>query len=242
MQYRLDFLISLFISLAMTSIGPIVQLLVFTQSNGFPGWNIDQIILFQGNVLIWLGLRGTVFGEVRMQMMDMVRKGTFDRLLIKPYPPIGVLLAGGFSLSGLGPFISGIAVTIYAAVHMNLQITPHVVAALLVMIISGLFVYMGLIALFCCLVIFVVHMEKMDEMFENIIRVSDYPLELFPKFLKYSFIFIIPFAVWAYYPAKTLMGEASSAVYLFLPLGIVFFIMSIKIWNRSLKYYASSGG
>ncbi|WP_164744528.1 ABC transporter permease [Paenibacillus xylaniclasticus] len=238
----MDFVISLFISLAMTSIGPIVQLLVFTQSNGFPGWNIDQIILFQGNVLIWLGLRGTVFGEVRMQMMDMIRKGTFDRLLMKPYPPIGVLLASGFSLSGLGPFISGMIVTLYAVVHMKLQITAHIVGAMLVMIISGLLVYMGLLALFCCLVIFVVHMEKMDEMFDNIIHVADYPLELFPKLLKYSFIFIIPFAVWAYYPAKTLMGEASSIVYLFFPLSIVFFMVCIKVWNRSLKYYASSGG
>ena len=115
MAYRTDFFLNLIISLVFTSMGPIVQYLIFSQTNGYPGWNTDQILLFQGILLFTMGLNNTVLGEVRGTAVNIMRNGDFDRYLIKPYPAIGVLLTGGFSLKHVGTLIAGTAITLYMA-------------------------------------------------------------------------------------------------------------------------------
>jgi len=99
MEYRADFILGMIISLSFSSIGPVVQYLIFTQTKGYPGWTAVQIVLFQGVILFWVGIRDMAFGQLRSIIMDIFRKGDFDRFLLKPYPPIGILLSSSFSLN-----------------------------------------------------------------------------------------------------------------------------------------------
>ena len=60
---------------------------------------------------------------------------------------------------------------------------------------------------------------------------------------KFIFTFLIPVAVVSFYPASALLG-ALDIIKLFeiiIPIGI-FMILSIVIWNVSIKKYTSAGG
>ena len=187
MAYRADFFLNLVISLVFTSMGPIVQYLIFSQSNGYPDWNTDQILLFQGILLFSMGLNSTVFGEVRGTAVTVMMNGDFDRYLIKPYPAIGLLLAGGFTLKNIGSLIAGTAITIYMAVKMDL--TPSFSDMLLFVwfISAGVIVYMGLTILFCGLVIVLIQMHRLGGFFDNLLRFAGYPLEVIPRIVPNRF-------------------------------------------------------
>ncbi|MGE5607185.1 MAG: ABC transporter permease [Bacteroidota bacterium] len=241
-EFRFDFFLGIFVALTLSAIGPLVQYLIFIRTNGYPGWNIDQIVLFQGVLLLWLGLKDTIFGDLRNMVQNLVRKGEFDRLLLKPYPPMGVILAGGFYYYGIGTVIAGLIVIVYAINKLHLLINLWQVGFFLLFLIAGLILYMGFMILFCTLVIIIVFTFRAGEILDKILRFSEFPLEIFPRLTRLLFITVLPFAVWIYFPAQTLLGRLESKALLGIVFSFVVFWINLKFWDWGLKKYTSAGG
>jgi ABC-2 type transport system permease protein len=200
------------------------------------------MILFQGMVLISLGLRDFLFGNVRNIVMDLVRKGDFDRLLLKPYPPIGVLLTSGFNSNGIGTILAGIGITWYAIVQLHLSIGIIQIVLFAAVMLSGLLLYMAMIVLFCCIVVMIIQMGRIGELLDVMLRFADYPLQLLPQMLRITFVTLIPFALFNYYPAQLLLGRADNLVFVAMVGSVLFFWIMLKWWSVCLKKYTSAGG
>lgn len=241
-QYRIDFFMGIVITLSLSAIGPIVQLLIFTQTNGYPGWTLNELILFQGLYFFWIGFRDTLFGEVRPFMMKLIQDGDFDRVLLKPYTSIGIILSSGFNIQGAGSLLAGILITTYQIFKINIILELQIIIAWAILFLSGITLYLGLLTLFCSLVIIVVYAGKLNEMFDTFLRFSEYPVEVFGKILQNFFLFFVPLAVWSYHPTLLLLGKYNIIILLSASSSIIFFIFSLKIWNSVLKKYVSAGG
>lgn len=242
MEYRFNFILTSIIALIFSGMGPLLQYLIFTQTKGFPGWNLDQIILFQGILLIVLGLQNLLFGELQWFISNLIWRGELDRLLLKPYPPIGIILTSGFSLNSTGSILAGIVITVYSVVKLQLDIGFFQLVLFLVYIAVGLILSMALNVLFSCMVIVLVRLGRMNEIFGFLSRFGEYPIDIYSNALKLVFTTAVPFAVWAYIPAKVLLGALDvSMVYSFV-CTILFFLASLMLWNRCLKKYTSAGG
>lgn len=242
MAYRTDFFLNLIISLVFTSMGPIVQYLIFTQTSGYPGWNTDQILLFQGVLLLSMGFNNILFGEVRTTAVNIMRNGDFDRYLIKPYPAIGLLLAGGFSLKNIGTWIAGMAITFYMLVKLHL--TPGFLDILLFLwfIAAGVLVYMGLTIFICGLVIVLIQMGRFWDFFNNMLRFAGYPIEIYHGLFRTAFVTLLPLAVLAYLPTQALLHRFNwSMVWGSFGAFLIFFL-SLKYWNQCIRKYTSAGG
>lgn len=242
LAYRFDFLVSVMMSLGFTAVAPVVQYLIFTQTNGYPGWSIDQLILFQGMVLISLGLREFLFGNVRSIVMDLVRKGDFDRLLLKPYPPMGVLLTSGFNTNGSGTLIAGMGIVGYSIIHLQLSLGIVQILLFLTMMICGVLLYMAMLVLFCCIVVMIVQMGRIGEFLDVLLKFADYPIQVFPRILQTAFVTLVPFAIFNYYPAQLLLNRANGMVFIAVAGSLFFFWVMLKWWGVCLKKYTSAGG
>ena len=75
MQYRLDFLLGFFIAIFASSLAPICQYLIFVQMKGYPNWNLYQIILFQGVMLLWFGVKEILFADVKPYVESLIIYG-----------------------------------------------------------------------------------------------------------------------------------------------------------------------
>lgn len=242
MAYRTDFFTGLLIDLVFTSIGPIVQYLIFTQTQGYPGWNTEQILLFQGVLLLAMGLNNTLMGDVKSTAITIMHNGNFDRYLIKPYPAIGLLLAGGFTMKHIGTLISGIAITSYMLFHMRLLPGIQEILLFLWFIVAGVITYMGITIIFCGLVIILIQMGRLDSILENIMRFAGYPIELYNVVFKTFFIIVMPLAVLAYFPTQALLHRFDLNM-LLVSLGVLLiFGFSLWFWNRCIRKYTSAGG
>ncbi|MDB5055408.1 MAG: hypothetical protein JWM44_3458 [Bacilli bacterium] len=242
MAYRFDFLVSALISLGLSSAAPLVQYLIFVKTQGYPGWTVSQLILFQGMVLITVGLRDTLFGNVRNNVMTLVRTGDFDRLLLKPYPPIGVILTGGFNINGIGLIITGFGIVAYSGVKLHLSFDFMRMLGFMGVVVSGLVFYMGILILFCGIVIMIIQMGRIGEFLDGLVKFSEYPLQIFPHFLRVAFVTIVPFALLNYYPAQILLNRVNSIALIAVFGSFIFFWLMLKWWNASLKKYTSAGG
>lgn len=242
MEYRFNFIAGTMISLFFSLIGPMVQYLIFTQTKGYQGWNIKQLILFQGMMLFWAGLRDTAFGDLKQSMVDMVQRGEFDRLLLKPYPSIGLILISGFSFRNFGSLVAGSVVMAYAARTLHLVLEWRQVGLFLLTLGFGLLFSMTLDILFCSIVILAVHTIRLIEFFDVFLNFARYPVEIFFKGIRIVLLTFVPFALWIYYPTQVLLNRIGFTIFIAFIITIILFLLSLVIWKRCLRKYISAGG
>lgn len=242
MEYRFNFIVGTLVSLFFSGIGPMVQYLIFTQTKGYPGWSIQQLILFQGMMLFWMGLRGTAFGDLKQNIIDMVQKGDFDRLLLKPYPPIGVILTSGFNFRNFGTVVAGTAVTVIATDALRLTLGWVQIGLVLLAVTFGLLFSMAMDILFCSIIVLIIHSGRLVEFFDNLLNFARYPVEIFSKGIRIVFLTFIPFAIWIYYPTQILLNRIDRKIMIAFFVSVALFWFSLGIWNRCLKKYTSAGG
>lgn len=242
MEYRANYITGVSISIINAIIPAVFQYFIFTQTKGFPGWTLYQIILFQGVLLLALGIRNTMFGEIREVVDELVGNGNFDRILLKPYPPIGTIMASGFSIQHTGTFLTGVVLVIYSALKLGISIGIGQLLLLILSLICGLIFFASLNIIYCSVMVMIIHMGGIWDMFQNILSIAQYPKEIFPKLAQTVFVAIAPFMIIAYFPTRILLGNVDmTLIYAFIS-SLIFLFGSIVLWNRCLKKYTSAGG
>ena len=242
MEYRFDFITGLIVSLCLAGIGPIVQYLIFTQTKGYPGWTIRQLILFQGMMLLWFGIRDTAFGDLKQSTMDLVRQGDFDRLLLKPYPPIGILLISGFNFKNSGSIFIGAIIILFSAQTLALRPGLFQILLIVVCFLLGLLFNMALDIFYCGIVIIFIQMGRIGDVFDTLLGFSRYPVEIFSKIIRIIFLTAVPFAIWIYYPTQLLLNRIQAKIFIGFIICGIWFWFSLIFWNQCLKKYTSAGG
>ena len=120
MEFRFNFIMGIFLSLIFSCAAPLFQFLIYSKTNGYPGWNFDQMILFQAVLLLWSGIIGTFLGNLRPLITVVAKFGLFDRFLLFPYPSISVLITSGFGYNSFGTLIAGLLALIYSIIKLNI--------------------------------------------------------------------------------------------------------------------------
>lgn len=242
-QYRADFLINVFLAMAFSSVAPIVQFLIFTKTKGYPGWTLDQIILFQGCLLLWGGIKNTLFGQIKFKMNQFVQKGLLDRLLLKPYPVIASILSDGFQIASIGTIIAGAAIILYSLDKMKIDLTAFQILLFLYVYILGMTFYISVLILFCSINVLVVFIGRLGDILDKLLQFSEYPIEIFPKTGRVLFVTFAPIAVWIYFPSQILLNRIEFASLIGLSFFcILSFFISLLFWDFTLKKYTSAGG
>ncbi len=242
MEYRTDFIFGTIVNLIFSFVGPIMQYMIFTQTKGFPGWDLQQIILFQGILLLVLALKNSIWGELPGYVVSLVRRGDLDRLLLKPFPSIGIILASGFSSNNLGTFISSIVLILYSITVLNLHISFFNIVMFVIFIFLGLLLFMAMNILLASIVIMLINMGRLNEIIESLSRFGQYPLEIYSNSMRAVFITIIPFAIWVNYPSRILLYGFSVSMLYSVIFCIMFLLASLCLWQSCLKRYTSGGG
>jgi len=242
MQYRVDFLVGFLVSIIIAFIQPAIQILFFKGVNGFQGWNVNQIIVFQGVMVFWIGLKDTLFGKVRSDVQSMIRDGSFDRLLNKPYSALVLIFSGGFNFLGIGTLGAGIVILVYSIDINNLRINNLELIIFAIFMIFGLILYISMLIVYCAILIHLVSMNRLEEIMDKFLRFSEYPLNIYPAVTQWLLTIFIPLSLWVYYPAQILLHRFDKLSLIGIIMSILLFFISIKIFNISLKKYASTGG
>lgn len=242
MEYRTDFFLGVLVSLCFSSLAPLVQLLIFLKTRGYPGWQFYEVILLQGMLLFWFGLKDTFFGEVRPLINNLIWKGEFDRLLLKPFPAIGIILASGFNYYGFGSLIAGIGISTFALVKLNIGISMGSSLIFFLFMVFGMVMYMAVSVIYCTIIVLVVWPGRVGEIFDKLLRFAEFPLEIYSGIIRLALMTVIPLSVFVYFPTQALLGRLPLMAYLSIPISLLFFLLSIFIWNNQLKNYRSAGG
>lgn len=242
MEYRTDFFLSVAITLTFSLFGPLFQFLIYTKTNGYPGWTFDQILLFQAVLLFWSGIVETLFGEYKEHMHLVVQQGIFDRYLLMPYPTIGLLLTKGFAYRAIGTLSAG-AIALYIVINrINVPIGLFEIFMFVLLLVAGIVLYISILILYSIVALRLVYVDRLKEIFQKIVEFGSFPAEIFTGALRFCYLAILPIGIWMYYPSQAILGRLDAFVIWSIMSTVILFLMAIHLWKMHLKKYTSAGG
>ncbi len=243
-QYRM--------SLFFTLLGQMVNVvgvftgtyLLFERFGTIKGWSFAEVALCFSIAGIAIAACEVV-GRGFDMFSRFIVKGDFDRVLLRPVGTLLQIFCSEISLAKLGKLFNDFIVFIIAVSILEIQFDFFKVICVFLMIISGIFVFMGIFIMGATVCFFTVQgLEVINILTYGGEQLSRYPLTIYAKGFVRFFTFIIPFASFNYLPLQYLTGRAAGneLLYFLSPLwGILFIIPAIFVWRFGVRHYLSTG-
>lgn len=244
LQYKWNTILLAFSQVIIT-IGEILGIwLLFKTFKTVGDWGFYESMLMVGIVVTVFGFN-ECFARGYDEFPKLIKSGQFDRLLVRPVNIYFQIFCSKIEFSKLGRILLGIVVSIIALIKIQIQWTVAKFLVLIATYICGIMVIMGL--MFICAGVSVFTVENLE--FLNILtdgskELSFYPINIYKKWLKNIFTFIIPLACFNYLPLSFLMETGNVPMWLcaLSPiLGLLFFVPCFFFFKFSLTKYQGTG-
>ena len=191
MAYKGNFFIKSLGLILADFIGPLVILLIYTNSSGIRGWGFEEFILFQGTFVLVTGLSHFLLLGLPFQVIENVREGTFDKILIKPFNPLIYLSFTSIDLEGLAEVLAGLSLVIWGFIKLDILIVSfNTLLYIFLILVAFIFLYAAFVLMSAMAFLFVKSFGLFD-LFFKIIDVARYPLNIYEGGMRFIFTFLL---------------------------------------------------
>src|SRR4051794_7406235 len=242
LTYRTDTVIEILSDLLSQAVNLIFILVVFGHTSYLSGWNREEIIFIYGFFLVPYGLFSAFFNIWDFNERYIV-KGEMDRVLTRPIHSLFQIIMERMELESLFGVITGLVIMGYAAVNQGLAFAWYDILIFIVMVIGGAFIYAGIFISIATIGFWSDSRTDIMPMMYNISNYGRYPVNIYNKVIQFVLTWILPFAFVGVYPASYFLKKDEWFGYAFLTpvMGILFFGISILLWNAGVKKYRGAG-
>ena len=239
--YRLDCIVGM-ISQIVTQLVEIIFIwIVFQNTDNLAGWNFMQILLLYGVTLISIVISDFCFDALYDIGPKYIRNGEFDKILLRPVHPLISIVGSSKEFTALGYFVLGLFLTIIMLIKLMIPITIILVLKIIFFSIVGAAIIGAINTIFSIASFWTYRSNEVIWSFYRIYTFAQYPLDIYNKFIKLLITAILPFAFVAYYPTMNYLGMNSKMIYIAPIIMVILWIIAIKVWNKALSKYRSTG-
>jgi len=241
--YRADFVVLLVAVLIQVALSVYFIKIVYSYVNDIAGWSYPETLLAVANYMIIDGILWMLFGQVR-GIMNHIRYGTFDGILIKPINSQFLTSVWEGDLEDGVRIIIGVAVIVYALNQLNLSIESILVNGIfyIILLINATLIAYSFMLVIRSISFWVINGYALFNLSEALLRVTQYPTDIFyHSIVRTFFTVLLPLAFIATVPAKVLArGFDWQLVLGSCAMALIFFTLSRKFWLFALKHYQSA--
>nr|WP_277398270.1 ABC-2 family transporter protein [Neobacillus citreus] len=242
LQYRSDLFVEFFSDLMSQAINLVFILVVFGHTQLLGGWSRDEIIFIYGFFLVPYAVFSAFFNIWDFNERYIVR-GELDRILTRPIHSLFQIILERLELEALLGAVTGLAVMFYAGSRLNLQVDWFDPILFIIFVIGGALVYGGIFVMLACVSFWADAKTSLMPMMYNISNYGRYPVNIYNTVIRFVLTWILPFAFVGVYPAAFFLEKQEWYIYSFLTpaIGIIFFALSVFLWNQGVKKYRGAG-
>ncbi len=241
MQYRFDFLVEgvLTIFWMFTTLMPL--LVVYQLRPSIAGWSQPEALVVVGWFTLIKGMLEGAINPSLLSVVEHVRKGTLDFVLIKPADAQFLVSTAKFDPWRFFDFFGALAIFIYAFDHLGRWPTVAQVLGAGVMLIAAMIVLYSLWILVVSVAFFAVRVDNLSYLFNSILDAGRWPITVFKGLLRWVFTFVFPLALMTSFPAMALLGKLEvQSISLALLGAAAFAAVARTVWLASLARYTSA--
>lgn len=242
MQYKVSF----FLTIAgqfLASISTFLSLLfIFSRFPEIKGFTLNQVLLCFAVVQMAFSF-AECFARGFDRFPSMISNGEFDRVMVRPRSAIFQIMAYKMEFARLGRFFQSLCMLIYAMIACGVFWSLSKLAVLFLMIICGSIIITGLFLVYAGLTFFTVEgLEFMNILTDGGREFGRYPFSVYGKEVLKFLTYVVPLALYQYYPLMYLLGKSDKILYGFLPpIGTLFILPCFAFWRFGLHRYKSTG-
>ena len=240
-QYRADFLIDGLIELLWTATALAPLLVIYDHRASVAGWSFGEALIVVGFFTLLQALLEGIIQPSFVGVMEQIRDGTFDFVLLKPAD--AQFLSSTSRLSPWRSINLGTAGVLFCVAFRALGRTPAIGDLGLTVIAAGAAMTMlySLWILLLCLAFRSARLEELTDLFTAVFDAARWPSSIFRGALRLVFTAIIPLAVMTTVPARALLGIADTQTVAGAVGGaLLFSIVARRVWLGSLAAYTSA--
>ena len=172
-----------------------------------------------------------------------MRKGDFDKYLIRPINPLFHVIAETFQVDAVGELIVGIGLLIYASPDAGLHITVWTILLSVIAVPFAALIYTSLKIMTSALAFWMKSSGFIIQMVYGMNEFSKYPTTIYSLPVRIFVTYIIPFAFTGYYLSQYILtgNDPWFNIGGVIVISSVLFVISIFIWNKGISAYESAG-
>ena len=177
-----------------------------------------------------------------------VRSGDFDRLLLRPRSAALQLVGQELHLLRIGRFLQGLAVLLWAQYALQIDWSAATVALATGAIMGGVCLFFGLFVLQATLAFWTTEgLEIANALTNGGTEAAQFPFVIYPPWFRRFFTYVVPLAGITYLPALAILGRTDPLgstlliQWLSPAAGVVFLLIALRVWNRGVRHYCSTG-
>lgn len=243
MQYRADFLLDGFVEVfwMATAVAPL--LVVFRMRNSIAGWSFGETLIVMGWFTFLEGVLEGAINPSLVTVVDHIRKGTLDFVLLKPADAQFLVSTARFQPWRGVNVVTAVLLFAWGFRRLGRWPTPGAIGLSCAMAVAAVSVLYSLWILTVSGAFYVVRVDNLTYLFSAIFDAGRWPIAVFRGITRLIFTFVIPLALMTTYPAQALLGTLPMTTRLATFAGAVaIFAVARLVWKASISRYTSAGG
>ena len=215
---------------------------VFLKVDRIGQWTFDQVLLlFATFHMVDFVMSITFQRNLSFHLPRLIQTGELDSRMILP---VNLLFFASFEdidLMDFFSFLPSLGFLGYVFYRIGFDFSWYQVTAYVVLLINALVLLFAMVLLISTVSFWTTQSYGIARIFDNLLKISRYPLDIFGGFWKIVFVYFLPLILVAQIPSQALL-QTLSLKFIFFAFGVtfVFLILSLSFWKKGLKNYLSA--
>lgn len=242
MQYKLSFLLMIIGRFILAFNEFVAIQFLFTGFTQIRGYTYGDVLLCFSMIQMSFTF-AELFGNGFKVFSGMVRRGEFDRMMLRPCSLILQVTGTRFEVGRIGPLLTALITLVLGIRHSQVTWNLMTVWTMAAMVIGGTLLFIGLFMLGASVCFFSIE----DTSLINVLTYGakthgKYPIDIYGRGIMRFCTYAIPYTLIQYYPLQFLLGRTGNWRLAFCPLGIVMFLLICYFtWRLGVSHYKSCG-
>jgi len=241
LEYQMNFLIEL-IAMVGTLAGSIFILsLFFNGGNQLGNWTWEEALVIQGVYTLLDGITNTWLRPNLTEIVNYVREGTLDFVLLKPIDSQFWLSVRTLSPAGIPEILLGLFIIIFYAAKAGALFSLKTLSGGVITLFVAIVILYSLWFLIAATSIWFVKTWNATEVLRAVLAAGRFPVSAYPITLRIIFTLVIPITFLTTVPSEAFLNKIEiQSILLGVLFSILFYSASRIFWKFALRHYTSA--
>lgn len=241
LQYRVNFFIQLLESGVALAVGLIGLALVFSHTTELAGWSRPELLAVMGVHILMGGFIRMLVQPNMQRLMGDVQEGTLDYALTKPADSQVLVSVRELRIWQFVDVVIGLVVLGTAIVQLQEVLSVWQSLAFAAALLCGGAMIYSFWLILTTGAFWVVRVDNIIELFDGVYRAGQWPVGIYPDWLRTGLTFLVPIAFAVTVPAEALVGRLTWPTLLSaFALATALLVFARWFWFFGLKHYSGA--
>jgi len=242
LQYRASFIMTALGQFLVSFTTFLSVYFMFSRFHAVNGFAFSEVLICFSIVLMAFSIT-ECFARGFDAFPRLIRSGELDRILVRPRNVVFQVLTSQMEFTRVGRLVQAVLMLAYAIPTSGIYWTADKILTLVLMLLGGIAVFTALFVLYAGISFFTIEgLEFMNIFTDGSREFGKYPLAIYGDGILKIFTYVVPIALFQYYPFLYLIGRSDDRRLILLPLlGALFLIPCYAFFRFGLRHYTSTG-